>query len=149
MLCSFTLTQYCPRASAVDDDTLSEMLGAVRKLGLCYAFVCRTILGCFVQIQQPTKLSQKFEIVWPANAGKRMQAGLVLYPGSGYTQLGTADPVFAAGKRELVCIPGVRPAMHHHSEIAEIAPGRRTRTRTQKKAGTSIASESSSYSTPV
>jgi hypothetical protein len=62
--------------------------------GLHFVFVCRTVLGAFVQVGE-----------------KRDK------------QLGTGKPVFSAGTRELAMIPGLDTPAHYHSEIAEIAPG--------------------------
>ena len=61
-----------------------------------YAFVCRVVLGAFVQV------------------GARRAA-----------QLDSAgESAFAAGTRELAVIPGLATPTHFHAEIAEIAPTR-------------------------
>lgn len=62
---------------------------------LRYVFVCRAVLGVFLQV------------------GADRQR-----------QLRSAEPVFAAGTRELALIPDLPTPTHYHSEVAEVAPGR-------------------------
>jgi hypothetical protein len=60
-----------------------------------YIFVCRAVLGCFIQVGASTT-----------------------------TQLRSKEPVFAAvkgGGRELALIPNLETPTHYHSEVAEIA----------------------------
>ena len=60
---------------------------------LRFVFLCRSVLGVFVQV-----------------GSQRTQ------------QLHSGEAVFAAGTRELALIPGLDTPTHYHSEIAEVAP---------------------------
>jgi len=98
--------QYCrPVSNELMWDSpscLSKLLGSgthdLRGKELRFIFVCRTLLGCIVQVGSDRE-----------------------------HRLGTQEPVFAPGinKRELALIPDyiINTPTHYHSELAEICPG--------------------------
>jgi len=84
-----------PEQEKVDTLLYGASAGALQGKELRYIFVCRAVLGCILQVGQDTD-----------------------------HRLGTQEPVFAAGSRELALVPEhlIATPTHFHSELAEIAP---------------------------